>query len=193
MHLRNFILFSDIRSFELALGIMPPAESLGAADALLLPLVAKGDENAMKQCIEAYGPLVWSIVCRRISHREEAEETCQDIFTEIWRVADRFDSEMSKESTFIGMITRRRSSIGKENKTVCHPYPPWKVCPKTREVPVLRCTPSTGLNFGPCCKNCLRIRWNCFPFTLKRASLTSKLPIIPKLRSAPSKPNCDAG
>ena len=32
-------------------------------------LVAKGDENAMKQCIEAYGPLVWSIVCRRISHR----------------------------------------------------------------------------------------------------------------------------
>ena len=109
MHLRNFILFSDIRSFELALGIMPPAESLGAADALLLPLVAKGDENAMKQCIEAYGPLVWSIVCRRISHREEAEETCQDIFTEIWRVADRFDSEMSKESTFIGMIARRRS------------------------------------------------------------------------------------
>ena len=109
MHLRNFILFSDTRSFELALGIMPPAESLGAADALLLPLVAKGDENAMKQCIEAYGPLVWSIVCRRISHREEAEETCQDIFTEIWRVADRFDSEMSKESTFIGMIARRRS------------------------------------------------------------------------------------
>lgn len=63
----------------------------------------------MRKCIDAYGPLVWSIVCRRIDQRTEAEETCQDIFTEIWKLADRFDSKVSKESTFIGMIARRRS------------------------------------------------------------------------------------
>ena len=109
MYFRNFILFSNIRSFEVALGIVSHSESQGAAEKLLLPLIAKGDEAAMKRCIDSYGPLVWSIVCRRINERVDAEEACQEIFTEIWRIADRFDSKISKESTFIGVIARRRS------------------------------------------------------------------------------------
>ena len=109
MPFRNFILFSNIQSFEIALGIVPPSENQGLAEKLILPLVAKGDEAAMKRCIDSYGPLVWSIVCRRINERVDAEEACQEIFTEIWRIAGRFDSKVSKESTFIGMIARRRS------------------------------------------------------------------------------------
>jgi len=109
MYFRDFILFSNIQSFEIALGIVSPSESHGVAEKLLLPLVAKGDEAAMKRCIDSYGPLVWSIVCRRINQRVDAEEACQEIFTEVWRIAGRFDSKVSKESTFIGMIARRRS------------------------------------------------------------------------------------
>jgi len=109
MPLRNFILFSNIRSFEFALGIVPPSESQGSSNFLLLPLVAKGDETAMRKCIDSYGSLVWSIVCRRIRDRMDAEEACQEIFTEVWRIAARFDPKVSKESTFIGMIARRRS------------------------------------------------------------------------------------
>ena len=109
MPFRNFILFSNIQSFEIALGIVPPSENQGLAEKLILPLVAKGDEAAMKRCIDSYGPLVWSIVCRRINERVDAEEACQEIFTEVWRIAGRFDSKVSKESTFIGMIARRRS------------------------------------------------------------------------------------
>ncbi|MBT5915027.1 MAG: hypothetical protein HOH60_01625, partial [Opitutae bacterium] len=73
MYFRNFILFSNIRSFEVALGIVSPSESQGVAEKLLLPLIAKGDEAAMKRCIDSYGPLVWSIVCRRINERVDAE------------------------------------------------------------------------------------------------------------------------
>ena len=109
MPFRNFVLFSNIQSFEIALGIVPPSENQGSAEKLILPLVAKGDETAMKRCIDSYGPLVWSIVCRRINERVDAEEACQEIFTEVWRIAGRFDSKVSKESTFIGMIARRRS------------------------------------------------------------------------------------
>ena len=109
MPFRNFILFSNIQSFEIALGIVPPSEDQGLAEKLILPLVAKGDEAAMKRCIDSYGPLIWSIVCRRINERVDAEEACQEIFTEVWRIAGRFDSKVSKESTFIGMIARRRS------------------------------------------------------------------------------------
>ena len=109
MHLRNFILFSNIDSFQFALGIVASEDSPANADESLLPLVAKGDGQAMKRCIDLYGPLVWSIVCRRISERNDAEETCQEIFTEVWQKAGSYNPELARESTFIGMIARRRS------------------------------------------------------------------------------------
>ena len=109
MFLRNYILFSDIHCFQIALGIVPPMEGQGGSEAPLLPLVAKGDARAMKRCIDQYAPLVWSIVNRRINVQRDAEETCQEIFTEIWQKASKFNSSKSKESTFIGLIARRRS------------------------------------------------------------------------------------
>ena len=109
MQLRNFILFSNIDSFRFALGIVASEGSQSNADESLLPLVAKGDGQAMKRCIDLYGPLVWSIVCRRISERNDAEETCQEIFTEVWQKAGSYNPELARESTFIGMIARRRS------------------------------------------------------------------------------------
>ena len=58
MHFRNFILFSNIRSFELALGIMPPTENLGQSSSLLLPRIAKGDEEAFNGLINAIGSVI---------------------------------------------------------------------------------------------------------------------------------------
>ena len=109
MYLRNFILFSNIDSFRFALGIVASEGSQANANESLLPLVAKGDGQAMKRCIDVYGPLVWSIVCRRISERIDAEETCQEIFTEIWQKASTYNPEVARETTFIGLIARRRS------------------------------------------------------------------------------------
>jgi RNA polymerase sigma-70 factor (ECF subfamily) len=109
MQLRNFILFSNIDSFRFALGIVDSEGLQTNSNESLLPLVAKGDGQAMKRCIDAYGPLVWSIVCRRISERNDAEEACQEIFTEVWQKAGSYNPELSRESTFIGLIARRRS------------------------------------------------------------------------------------
>ncbi len=109
MQLRNFILFSNIKSFQFALGIVASEDSQLNVEEPLLPLVAKGDGQAMKRCIDSYGPLVWSIVCRRISERNDAEETCQEIFTEVWQKAGSYNPSVARESTFIGLIARRRS------------------------------------------------------------------------------------
>ena len=109
MHLRNFILFSNINSFCFALGIVEQGGGQNNVGDSLLLLVAKGDGQAMKRCIDLYGPLVWSIVCRRIKDRSDAEEACQDIFTEIWKKAGSYKPEIARETTFIGMIARRRS------------------------------------------------------------------------------------
>ena len=109
MHLRNFILFSNIDSFRFALGVVPSEGLQANNEDGLLPLVAKGDGQAMKKCIDQYGPLVWSIVCRRISDRNDAEETCQEIFTEVWQKAESYKPSVARESTFIGLIARRRA------------------------------------------------------------------------------------
>lgn len=74
----------------------------------LLPLVAAGDQHAVRQCIERYGGLVWSLARRARLGQEEAEDVVQDIFLELWRNASRFDARIASEATFVAMIARRR-------------------------------------------------------------------------------------
>ena len=74
----------------------------------ILQRVAKGEGAAVKACLATYGPLVWSLARRTLADREEAEDVVQEIFTEIWRTADRFDTERGSEATFIAMVARRR-------------------------------------------------------------------------------------
>lgn len=75
----------------------------------VLPRLAAGDQRAMGECIDRYGGLVWGIVRRSIKDPTEAEDLVQEIFTEIWRKAAFFDPRVASESTFIGLVARRRS------------------------------------------------------------------------------------
>lgn len=74
----------------------------------LLTRVGKNDAGAMEQCIHEYGGLVWNLVKRRIASHAAAEDLVQEIFTEIWRSAARFDPAQGNETTFVAMIARRR-------------------------------------------------------------------------------------
>jgi RNA polymerase sigma-70 factor (ECF subfamily) len=85
-------------SFPLA--IAPPA---------ILPQIAAGEPRAMEECITRYGSLVWAIARRSISDTSEAEDLVQEVFTEIWKKAASFDPSIASESTFVGMIARRRA------------------------------------------------------------------------------------
>ena len=71
--------------------------------------MAAGEPHAMNECITRYGDLVWSIVGRRIDNPGEAEDLVQEIFTEIWKKAGSFNPQIASESTFVGMVARRRS------------------------------------------------------------------------------------
>jgi RNA polymerase sigma-70 factor (ECF subfamily) len=74
----------------------------------LLPLVASGDRQAIRACIERYGGLVWSLARRARLSGDEAEDVVQDIFVALWTNADRFDPRIASEATFVAMIARRR-------------------------------------------------------------------------------------
>ncbi len=74
----------------------------------ILKRISTGDNTAVKDCLDNYGGLVWSLARRMLPDVNDAEDAVQEIFVEIWKNAERFDEEKSSETTFIAMIARRR-------------------------------------------------------------------------------------
>ncbi len=90
-----------------------PAEKVNPPSVIaidnILQRVASGESRAMNLCINQYGNLVWAIARRYIKDHSEAEDLVQEVFTEIWKKAGSFDPAIASESTFVGLIARRRA------------------------------------------------------------------------------------
>lgn len=76
---------------------------------MVLLQVAQGNERAMEQCIRKFGPLVWSIARRHVQDHSAAEDIVQETFTDLWKSAKRFNPDIATESTFVGLLARRRA------------------------------------------------------------------------------------
>lgn len=74
----------------------------------VLPRIARGEEPAVQECVDQYGALIWSLARRLSPSPADAEDAVQEIFIDLWKNADRFDSSKGSETTFIAMIARRR-------------------------------------------------------------------------------------
>ena len=74
----------------------------------VLQRIASGDSAAVRDCIDQYGPLVWSLARRLSRTPSDAEDATQEIFLDIWRSAARFDASQGSDKVFIAMIARRR-------------------------------------------------------------------------------------
>ena len=80
-----------------------------ASDGMILQKVAQGDERAMEQCISKFGPLVWSIAKRHVQDHSAVEDVVQEAFTDLWKSAKRYNPDIATESTFVGLLARRRA------------------------------------------------------------------------------------
>lgn len=74
----------------------------------VLKRIARGDERAVAQCMDEFGNLVWALARRLSRTRADAEDAVQEIFTDLWRSAGRFDPEQGSEKVFVTTIARRR-------------------------------------------------------------------------------------
>ena len=74
----------------------------------VLQRIAGGDSTAVRECLEQYGALIWSLARRLTRSPADAEDATQEIFLDIWRSAARFDPSQGSDKVFIAMIARRR-------------------------------------------------------------------------------------
>jgi RNA polymerase sigma-70 factor (ECF subfamily) len=74
----------------------------------LLERIAAGDQAAVKECMDAYGNLVWALARRFCYSPSDAEDATQEIFLEIWKSASRYDPSLGAEAVFVTTIARRR-------------------------------------------------------------------------------------
>lgn len=80
----------------------------GAGVTDLLQRVAANDPAAVRECLERYGSLVWTIARRFARDPADAEDAAQEAFVEIWSKASRYEPERASEAAFIALIVRRR-------------------------------------------------------------------------------------
>ncbi len=88
----------------------------------LLHRVAAGDQAAVRECLDTYGGLVWSLARKRGLPDADAEDAVQDVFAELWRSGAKFDPAIASEVTFVAMIARRRL-IDARRKAIRHAAP----------------------------------------------------------------------
>jgi RNA polymerase sigma-70 factor, ECF subfamily len=74
----------------------------------LLKRVANGDSGAIKEVMDQFGGLVWSLARRSCYNPADAEDATQEIFLDIWKSASRYDESKGSETLFVAMIARRR-------------------------------------------------------------------------------------
>ena len=68
-----------------------------ASQTSLFERIAAGDGSAVRQCMDEYGGLVWSLARRFSSSAADAEDASQEIFLELWKSAARYDPAMGSE------------------------------------------------------------------------------------------------
>jgi len=74
----------------------------------LLVRAALGDDGAVRECLERFGPVVWGLARRMSPTRADAEDAVQEIFLDLWAHGERYDAARASEEAFVAVVARRR-------------------------------------------------------------------------------------
>lgn len=83
-----------------------PRATIADPQSALLARAAAGDERAVDQLYDLYGPAIYGFGLRRLNDDELAQELVQRVMTRLWQLADRYDSSRGSVRTWVFMIAR---------------------------------------------------------------------------------------
>lgn len=77
-------------------------------EALLLKRIAQQDQSALAQLYERYARIIYAVAFKSLGSVEESEEIVLDVFSQVWRTAERYDATKGRVDTWLFMMTRSR-------------------------------------------------------------------------------------
>jgi RNA polymerase sigma-70 factor (ECF subfamily) len=78
-------------------------------DMRLVARVRAGDQQALSELYDRYSKVVYGVALRILHDTGAAEDLLQDIFLQLWRKPDAFDSSRGSLAAWLAVIARNRS------------------------------------------------------------------------------------
>ena len=77
-------------------------------EALLLKRIAQQEQSALARLYERYARVIYAVAFKSLGSVEESEEIVLDVFSQVWRTAERYDATKGRVDTWLFMMTRSR-------------------------------------------------------------------------------------
>jgi RNA polymerase sigma-70 factor (ECF subfamily) len=78
-------------------------------DSNLVAAIRSGDQTAMAALYDRYSSIVYSVALRVLGDTGAAEDILQDVFMQLWRNPNAFDSSRGSLGAWLAVITRNRA------------------------------------------------------------------------------------
>jgi RNA polymerase sigma-70 factor (ECF subfamily) len=78
-------------------------------DATLMSRIRAGDEDALAALHDRYAQVVYSVALRVLGETTQAEDILQEIFLQLWRNPQTFDSSRGSLGAWLAVIARHRA------------------------------------------------------------------------------------
>jgi RNA polymerase sigma-70 factor (ECF subfamily) len=90
---------------------MPPSAHIATfdPDRAVVTRMARGDASAVAELYDRNARAIYSLALRMLSDAAEAEDVVQDVFTQAWRQAGRYDPSRAPVIGWLLVITRARA------------------------------------------------------------------------------------
>jgi RNA polymerase sigma-70 factor (ECF subfamily) len=99
-----------VAPFYLGERCLPPgADNSGPSDPQLVNRLKQGDDDALAALFQRYGRIVYAVALRVLGDNAAAEDVTQEIFMQLWRKPQLFDSQRGSLSAWLAVVTRHRS------------------------------------------------------------------------------------
>jgi len=83
-------------------------EQAKITDVELLEAIARKDETAIAELYDRYRVILFGLLIRILTSREEAEDVLQEVFLQVWRRAGDFDEKRGRPFTWLVTLARSR-------------------------------------------------------------------------------------
>ena len=88
--------------------VLAPVDS-GAADRGALERLVQGDHDALGELYDRHGRMVYSLALRVVGDEGDAEDVSQEVFSQVWRQAAKYDLGRGSVLGWLLTLTRSRA------------------------------------------------------------------------------------